>query len=73
MNAIKIKLTFFDINDSLLCTIAFAIAAVNLFQIVADPALEFWRLVEWATLGATAPASCCPTAAAPGSASCWPA
>jgi hypothetical protein len=33
MNAIKIKLTFFDINDSLLCTVAFAIAAVNLFQV----------------------------------------
>jgi hypothetical protein len=54
MNAIKIKLTFFDINDSLLCTIAFAIAAVNLFQIVKTQRSSFWRLVEWATLGATA-------------------
>jgi hypothetical protein len=54
MNAIKIKLTFFDINDSLLCTIAFAIAAVNLFQIVKTRRSLFWRLVEWATLGATA-------------------
>jgi hypothetical protein len=54
MNAIKIKLTFFDINDSLLCTIAFAIAAVNLFQIVKAQRSSFWRLVEWATLGATA-------------------
>jgi hypothetical protein len=54
MNAIKIKLTFFDINDSLLCTIAFAIAAVNLFQIVKTHRSFFWRLVEWATLGATA-------------------
>jgi hypothetical protein len=54
MNAIKIKLTFFDINDSLLCTIAFAIAAVNLFQIVKTRRSTFWRLVEWATLGATA-------------------
>jgi hypothetical protein len=54
MNAIKIKLTFFDINDSLLCTVAFAIAAVNLFQIVKTQRSAFWRLVEWATLGATA-------------------
>jgi hypothetical protein len=49
MNAIKIKLTFFDINDSLLCTIAFAIAAVNLFQVVKTHRTSFW-----ATLGATA-------------------
>jgi len=54
MNAIKIKLTFFDINDSLLCTVAFAIAAVNLFQVVKTHRTTFWRLVEWATLGATA-------------------
>jgi hypothetical protein len=44
MNAIKIKLTFFDINDSLLCTLAFAIAAVNLF----------WSALDWATLAAGA-------------------
>jgi hypothetical protein len=54
MNAIKIKLTFFDINDSLLCTVAFAIAAVNLFQVARTHRSSFWRLVEWATLGATA-------------------
>jgi hypothetical protein len=54
MNAIKIKLTFFDINDSLLCTVAFAIAAVNLFQVVKTRRTGFWHLVEWATLGATA-------------------
>jgi hypothetical protein len=54
MNAIKIKLTFFDINDSLLCTVAFAIAAVNLFQIVKTQRSTFWRLIEWATMGATA-------------------
>jgi hypothetical protein len=54
MNAIKIKLTFFDINDSLLCTIAFAIAAVNLFQAVKARRSQFWTLVDWATLGATA-------------------
>jgi hypothetical protein len=54
MNNLKIKLTFFDINDSLLCTIAFAIAAVHLFQVVKTNRSTFWHLVEWATLGATA-------------------
>jgi len=54
MNAIKIKLTFFDINDSLLCALAFAIAAVNLFQAARVKRGAFWILVDWATLGATA-------------------
>ena len=54
MNAIKIKLTFFDINDSLLCTVAFAIAAVNVFQMVKARRSQFWTMVDWATLGATA-------------------
>jgi hypothetical protein len=53
MNAIKIKLTFFDINDSLLCTVAFAIAAVNLFQAARTERARGWVLVEWMTLGAT--------------------
>jgi hypothetical protein len=53
MNAIRIKLTFFDINDSLLCTVAFAIAAVNLFQAVRTERPRFWVLVDWLTLGAT--------------------
>lgn len=54
MNDIKIKLTFFDINDSLLCTVAFAIAAVNLFQVRKQERSQFWTLVDWATLLATA-------------------
>lgn len=54
MNAIQIRLTFFDINDSLLCTIAFAIAAVSLFQVHQTDRSKFWRIVEWMTLGATA-------------------
>ena len=54
MNDIKIKLTFFDINDSLLCTIAFAIAAVNLFQVFRTKRPLFWTAVDWATLCATA-------------------
>lgn len=54
MNDIKIKLTFFDINDSLLCTVAFAIAAVNLFQVVRMRRASFWVALDWATLGVTA-------------------
>ena len=54
MNDIKIKLTFFDINDSLLCTIAFAIAAVNLFQVVKNRRSLFWTAIDWATLFTTA-------------------
>jgi hypothetical protein len=54
MNAIKIRLTFFDINDSLLCMLAFAIAAVNLFQVVKTVRPRSWVALEWMTLGATA-------------------
>jgi hypothetical protein len=54
MNEIHIKLTFFDINDSLVCTLAFVVAAVSLFQ--ADKQRRpagLWRLAYWAALGAT--------------------
>lgn len=54
MNAIKIKLTFFDINDSLLCALAFAIAAVHLFQAPKLARARAWAALEWLTLGATA-------------------
>ena len=54
MNAIHIRLTFFDINDSLLCMLAFAIAAVLLFQAHQPRRATSWRLLEWLTLGATA-------------------
>lgn len=54
MNAIKIRLTFFDINDSLLCTVAFAIAAVHLFQVHKTDRPKFWRNIEWMTLVLTA-------------------
>jgi hypothetical protein len=53
MNDIKIKLTFFDINDSLLCAVAFAIAAVHLFQSARVERARFWLAVEWMTLLAT--------------------
>jgi len=54
MNAIQIRLTFFDINDSLLCTLAFAIAAVALFGAQQPERSKTWRLLEWSTLAATA-------------------
>jgi hypothetical protein len=53
MNAIPIKLTFFDINDSLLCALAFAIAAVQLFQPVRIARPRLWVALEWLTLSAT--------------------
>lgn len=53
-NAISIRLTFFDINDSLLCMLAFAIAAVFLFQAAQVRRATLWRVLEWLTLGATA-------------------
>jgi hypothetical protein len=57
MNAIQIRLTFFDINDSLLCTLAFAIAAVALFQAPSGAPMpaqgRLWRALAWATLLAT--------------------
>ena len=65
MNAIRIRLTFFDINDSLLCMMACAIAAVVLFgpapagshAVPPGPAATrhpLWRALAWLTLLATA-------------------
>jgi hypothetical protein len=63
MNAIRIRLTFFDINDSLLCMMACAIAATALFgprQADAQPPAlrhaihRLWWVLEWVTLLATA-------------------
>jgi hypothetical protein len=54
MNAIKIKLTFFDVNDSLLCALAFSIAALQLFQAARVARPRAWAALEWMTLGATA-------------------
>jgi hypothetical protein len=56
MNAIKIKLTFFDINDSLLCALAFSIAALHLFQAAKAEAVarsRLWIGLESMTLAAT--------------------
>jgi hypothetical protein len=60
MNAIRIRLTFFDINDSLLCMMACAIAATALFgprqAASSPPAMRHpvWWALECATLLATA-------------------
>jgi hypothetical protein len=59
-NAIPIQLTFFDINDSLLCCMALAIAALQLFR-PASPGTGLapvrvptaWRVLAWCTLLAT--------------------
>lgn len=53
MNDIQIKLTFFDINDSLLCALAFAIAAVHLFRPGGQGRAPWWVAIEWMTLLAT--------------------
>jgi len=54
MNDINVKLTFFDINDSLLGTVACAIAAINLLRAGAARPAPFWRALDWVTLGTTA-------------------
>jgi hypothetical protein len=54
LNAIHIRLTFFDINDSLLCALAFSIAAVQLFQPTRTERAPLWIALEWLTLFATA-------------------
>ena len=64
MNAIGIRLTFFDINDSLLCMMAAAIAAVVLFGQDGAPkpgipaaggvaGARGWRILAWLALLAT--------------------
>jgi hypothetical protein len=53
MNDVHIKLTFFDIDDSLVCTLAFAIAAVRLGQSGRLKQSRFWWLVEVAAVVAT--------------------
>jgi hypothetical protein len=54
MYEMHIRLTFFDINDSLVCTLAFAVAAAKLFQADKQKQSRCWFLAGWATLGATA-------------------
>jgi O-antigen ligase len=52
MNAIGIRLSFFDINDSLLCMMAAAIAAVSLFG-ERQAGARGWRILAWLALLAT--------------------
>lgn len=58
LNAIPIRLTFFDINDSLLCCMALSIAVLQLFnptfQAQDSQRLQLgWTVLAWATLLAT--------------------
>jgi hypothetical protein len=57
MNAIDIRLTFFDINDSLLCTMACAIAAVYLFQVAGPRRARCWT-ARSATIWRTSTRAC---------------
>ena len=57
-NAIAISLTFFDINDSLLCCMALAIAALYILwpgsgATTSSPDHAAWRWLAWSTLLAT--------------------
>jgi hypothetical protein len=61
-NAIPIRLTFFDISDSLLCCMALTIAAMQLLRLPAAPDSPpsgaprrhaAWTIIAWATLLAT--------------------
>ena len=77
-NAIAISLTFFDINDSLLCCMALAIAALYILwpgagTTSAHPTLQRGNGWPGARFWRPACASCCHTAARPGSDHCWPA
>lgn len=52
-NAIPIRLTFFDINDSLLCAAAFTAAAVQLLHPAMQTRSRSWTFLLWCTLAAT--------------------
>lgn len=52
-NAIPIRLTFFDINDSLLCCIALAIAVLHLFRLGPARPHRAWSALAVCTLLAT--------------------
>lgn len=48
-HGLDLKLTFFDINDSLVCWLALAIAAIQLFG-GRQSHSSFWRIVLWGAL-----------------------
>ncbi len=47
---IDLKLTFFDINDSLVCWLALCIAAIQLFRPGQDEFSRMWRFILWMTV-----------------------
>lgn len=49
-HGLNLKLTFFDINDSLTCTLGMAIAAIKLFRPGQASDGRFYRLLCWAML-----------------------
>lgn len=51
---LNIKLTFFDINDSLVCLFALTISALMLFRPESIEKQRLWRFICWATLVTTA-------------------
>ena len=51
---LSLKLTFFDLNDNLVCWIGLCIAAVQLMRSNQLDYSKLWRLVFWATVVASA-------------------
>lgn len=51
---LDIKLTYFDINDSLLCFLALTISAMRLYRSGGAQQTKFWRAIYWLTLIAAA-------------------
>ena len=51
---LDVKLTFFDINDSLLCWLALSIAALRLWRPTANRESIFWQLIYLGTIVACA-------------------
>ena len=49
-----LKLTFFDINDSIVCMLALSISALRLFQSKGGETNRWWRFIYWVTFFATA-------------------
>jgi O-antigen ligase len=52
-HGLDLKLTFFDVNDSLVCWLACSIAIVNLLHPGAPDYSRSWRYVLWATVATT--------------------
>lgn len=46
-HGLDLKLTFFDINDNLVCMLAMAVAGMRLFRAERRPQSRFWQLLCW--------------------------